>query len=47
VVEAYTAYSKSQADGAQTTYEVLLARGQLEQAMGRTLASGEATCVLP
>ncbi|HEX4803413.1 MAG TPA: TolC family protein, partial [Myxococcaceae bacterium] len=47
VVDAYTAYSKSQADGAQTTYELLLARGHLDQVMGRSLAHGEATCVLP
>ena len=47
VVDAYTAYSKSQADGAQTTYELLLARGHLDHAIGRSLAHGEATCVLP
>ncbi len=47
LVEAYTGYAKSQVDGAQATYELLLARGHLDQVMGRSLASGEATCVLP
>lgn len=47
LVEAYTGYAKSQVDSAQATYELLLARGHLEQVMGRSLANGEATCVLP
>src|SRR5262249_6561312 len=46
LIDAYTGYVKSQADSAQATYELLLARGHLDQVTGRPLISGESTCVL-
>ncbi len=47
LVEAYTGYGKTQVDNAQATFELLVARGHLDQVTGKTLASGEPTCVLP
>ncbi len=47
LVEAYTGYAKTQVDGAQATFELLVARGRLDQVTGKSLASGEPTCVLP
>jgi len=46
LIDAYAAYVKSQADGAQATYELLLARGHLDQVTGKPLITGESTCVL-
>jgi len=37
---------KTQADSAQATYELLLARGRLDQVTGKRLISGESTCAL-
>ncbi len=47
LVEAYTGYAKTQVDGAQATFELLVARGRLDQVTGKSLTSGEPTCVLP
>lgn len=47
LVEAYTGYAKTQVDNAQATFELLVARGRLDQVTGKLLASGEPTCVLP
>ena len=46
LIDAYAAYVKSQADGAQATYELLLARGHLDQVTGKPLITGESTCAL-
>jgi outer membrane protein TolC len=47
LVEAYTGYVKAQVDDAQATFELLVARGRLDQVIGKSLASGDRTCVLP
>jgi outer membrane protein TolC len=47
VIEAYTGYVKTQLDNAQATFELLVARGHLDQVTGKALAQGESKCVLP
>jgi outer membrane protein TolC len=47
VIEAYSGYIKSQIDNAQATFELLVARGHLDQVTGKALAQGESKCVLP
>ncbi len=46
LIDAYAAYVKTQADGAQATYDVLFARGRLDQVTGKRLVAGESTCAL-
>ncbi len=46
LLEAYTGYIKTQLDSAQAVYELLLARGRLDQVTGRALSRGDSTCVL-
>jgi outer membrane protein len=44
VVDAYTGYAKSQLDDAQSTYDVLVAQGHLNQVLGRGDAPAPAPC---
>ena len=46
LLDGYAGYVKSQADHAQATYELLLARGHLDQVTGQPLSKGESTCVV-
>jgi outer membrane protein TolC len=46
LIDAYAGYVKTQADSAQATYELLLARGRLDQVTGKRLIAGESTCAL-
>jgi outer membrane protein TolC len=46
LIDAYAGYAKTQADSAQATYELLLARGRLDQVTGKRLIAGESTCAL-
>ncbi len=45
VVDAYTGYAKSQLDDAQSTYDVLVAQGRLNQVLGRGDPPGPAPCL--
>jgi outer membrane protein TolC len=44
VVDAYTGYAKSQLDDAQSTYDVLVAQGRLNQVLGRGDPPAPAPC---
>jgi outer membrane protein TolC len=46
LIDAYAGYVKTQADSAQATYELLFARGRLDQVTGKPLIAGESTCTL-
>jgi len=46
LLDGYSGYVKSQIDHAQATYELLLARGHLDQVTGQPLSKGESTCVV-
>jgi outer membrane protein TolC len=46
LLDGYSGYVKSQMDHAQATYELLLARGHLDQVTGQPLLKGESTCVV-
>jgi outer membrane protein TolC len=45
VVDAYRGYATSQLNEAQTTYDVIVAQGRLNQAMGRGDPPGPAPCM--
>jgi outer membrane protein TolC len=46
LLDGYSGYVKSQIDHAQAIYELLLARGHLDQVTGQPLSKGESTCVV-
>jgi len=46
LIDAYAGYIKTQGDSAQAIYEVLLARGRLDQVTGKRLVAGESSCTL-
>lgn len=46
LMESYTGYIKTQLDSAQATYDLLLAKGRMDQLTGKALSKGESTCAL-
>lgn len=45
VVDAYTGYARSQLDDAQSTYDLLVAQGRLNQVLGRGEPPGPQPCI--
>jgi outer membrane protein TolC len=46
LLDAYSGYVKTQIDAAQASYEYLVARGRLDQVIGKALPEGAASCGL-
>jgi outer membrane protein TolC len=46
LIDAYAGYIQTQGNSAQAIYEVLLARGRLDQVTGKRLVAGESSCTL-